>query len=39
MTDIVEWTNTHVTFFHTTRIVVDEKMIAAWSDQPGRPAS
>jgi hypothetical protein len=43
MTEIVECTNRHVTFFQTKRIVVDEKISlnisAAWSDQPGQPAS
>jgi hypothetical protein len=38
VTEIVEWTNTHVTFFHTTRIVVDEKISLNVIRRVARPA-
>ena len=38
MAEIVEWANTHVTFFHTTRIVVDEKISLNVSRRSVSPA-
>jgi hypothetical protein len=38
MTEIVVWANTNVTFFHTTRIAVDEKISLHVIRRVARPA-
>jgi hypothetical protein len=38
MTEIVEWTNTHLSLFHATRIVVDEKISLSVIRRVVRPA-